>query len=53
MSETAEHVFFIYLRYDDLRDSLEKVIEYQITPDNIVGMMVAVGRKSYLVSAFI
>ena len=37
--ETAEHVFFTCPRYVDQRNYLERTMGFQVTPDNIVNLM--------------
>ena len=37
--ETAEHVFFTCPRYVNQRNCLERTMGFQVTPDNIVNLM--------------
>ena len=51
-SETAEHVFFTYPRYENRRNFLKRTIESQMTPDNVVNPMLSSCGNWYSVCIF-
>ena len=48
-SETEEHIFFTCTRYEYRRNFLERTIGSQVTPDNVVNLMLTSCKNYYTV----